>query len=148
MRALLLLFLAPMLLAEDKGARAEYIGGTVASISKGEGGLIQTTDPIEMRFHGGRARLAIRYEVINLIEYGQNVGRRFAAAVLVSPVFLLSKKRKHFLTIGYQDQQGRQQAAVFRVNKNDIRTVLVSLEAKTGRKVQYQDDEARKAGKG
>jgi hypothetical protein len=34
------------------------------------------------------------------------------------------------------------------VDKGDIRSVLVSLEARTGRKVQYQDDEARKAGKG
>jgi hypothetical protein len=37
---------------------------------------------------------------------------------------------------------------VFQVEKSKIRPVLVSLEARTGRKVQYQDDEARKAGKG
>jgi hypothetical protein len=34
------------------------------------------------------------------------------------------------------------------VNKNDIRQLLVSLEARSGRRVEYQDDEARKAGKG
>jgi hypothetical protein len=37
---------------------------------------------------------------------------------------------------------------VFRVEKGDIRSVLVGLEARTGRRVEYQDDEARKAGKG
>ena len=75
-------------------------------------------------------------------------GRRFAEAVLISPLLLLAKKRKHFLTVGYTDEQGRQQALVFQVHKGAVRSVLVSLEAKTGRKVQFQDDEARKAGKG
>ena len=37
---------------------------------------------------------------------------------------------------------------VFRVGKNNIRVMLVSLEARTGLKVEYQDEEARKAGKG
>jgi len=34
------------------------------------------------------------------------------------------------------------------VDKNDIRATLASLEARTGQKVQYQDEEARKAGRG
>jgi hypothetical protein len=37
---------------------------------------------------------------------------------------------------------------IFRVDKNDIRAALVSLEARTGQQVQFQDEEARKAGKG
>jgi hypothetical protein len=37
---------------------------------------------------------------------------------------------------------------VFRVDKNDIRIALVTLEARTGQTVQYQDEEARIAGKG
>jgi hypothetical protein len=60
----------------------------------------------------------------------------------------LAKKRSHFLTIGYSDEENRQQAMVFRVGKDDIRMMLVSLEARTGRKVEFQDDDARKAGKG
>ena len=46
------------------------------------------------------------------------------------------------------DGDGHQQAVVLEVNKGDIRQLLVSLEARTGRRVEYQDDEARKAGKG
>jgi hypothetical protein len=37
---------------------------------------------------------------------------------------------------------------IFKVDKADIRSLLVSLEARTGRKVEFQDDDARKAGKG
>jgi len=61
---------------------------------------------------------------------------------------MLAKKREHFLTVGFQDDDGQQQAMVFRVDKNDIRLALVTLEARTGQAIQYQDDEARMAGKG
>jgi hypothetical protein len=37
---------------------------------------------------------------------------------------------------------------VFRVDKSDIRLTLVALEARTGQKVTFQDEEARIAGKG
>jgi hypothetical protein len=131
----------------DGGARVEYIGGTVASLAR-ESGNLDLTDDRVLQFKANAASLEIPYEQVNLVEYGQKVDRRYGAAILVSPLFLLSKKRAHFLTIGYADEQGRQQALVFRVDKRHIRAVLVSLEARTGRRVQYQDDEARKAGKG
>jgi len=96
----------------------------------------------------GSTEVKVPYQKVNTLEYGQNVSRRYAAAVLISPVLLLSKARRHFVTIGYEDADGRQQALVFRVGKGDIRGVLTGLEARTGRRVEYQDDEARKAGKG
>ena len=100
--------------------------------------------------HAGIAAhlVAVPYDKINLLEYGQRVDRRYVAAALLSPLFLLAKKRTHFLTVGYSDDENRQQAMVFRVSKDDIRMMLVSLEARTGRKVEFQDDDARKAGKG
>ena len=76
------------------------------------------------------------------------VNRRYVEAVLISPIFLVAKKRTHFLTIGYVDSEGRQQAMVLEVGKQEIRPLLVSLEARTGRQVDYQDEEARKAGRG
>jgi hypothetical protein len=49
--------------------------------------------------------------------------------------------------VGFELEDGQQQALLFRVDKDDLRSLLVSLEARTGRRVEYQDDEARKAGK-
>jgi hypothetical protein len=37
---------------------------------------------------------------------------------------------------------------VFRVNKDDLRLALVTLEARTGQEVKFQDEEARIYGKG
>jgi hypothetical protein len=134
--------------AAGSGSRAEYAGGTILQIPQGCSGNIQAVDERFFVFYAKKARWRVPYDRINLIEYGQKVDRRYVAAVLVSPLFLLSKKRAHFLTVGYSDEDGRQQAMIFRVDKNDIRAILVSLEARTGRKVEFQDDEARKAGKG
>ncbi len=136
------------LLAGGKGSRAEYAGGTISQIPDGCNGSIQAVDDRYFVFYSKKAHWRVPYESINLLEYGQKVDRRVLAAVFISPLLLLSKKREHFLTVGYSDEGGRQQAMIFRVAKSDIRTILVSLEARTGRKVDYQDEEARKAGKG
>ena len=91
--------------------------------------------------------IRVPYERINQLEYGQKVDRRLWEAVLLSPLFVLSKKRDHYVTVGFELEGGQQQALLFRVEKDDVRALLVSLEARTGRKVTYQDNEARKAGK-
>jgi hypothetical protein len=124
----------------------DYIGGTTAGIAVSTSGQIEFTDPTYFAFYSSKAQMRIPYSRVNLIEYGQQVDRRLALAGVISPVFLLSKSRRHFLTIGYEDEGGKQQAMVFRVDKNAIRPALVSLEARTGLKVKYQDQEARKAG--
>lgn len=136
-----------LLLAAD-GAKAEYVGGTIREIPAGCGGSVQAVDDTYFVFYSHKANWRVPYEKINLIEYGQKVDRRIVAAVLISPIFLLSKKRQHFLTVGYQDEDGKQQAMIFRVNKDNVRAMLASLEARTGRRVEFQDEEARRAGRG
>lgn len=133
--------------AADRGDPAEYIGGTLASLPKG-GGFIDITGAECFRFQRGSQSVEVPYDRINMLEYGQKVDRRYLLAIAISPFLLLSKSRKHFLTVGYSDEEGQQQALVFQVGKGHIRPVIVGLEAKTGRKVEYQDTEARKAGKG
>ncbi|HWC00494.1 MAG TPA: hypothetical protein VG672_27500 [Bryobacteraceae bacterium] len=146
--ALLLLTATSWLSAADLGVKAYLVGGTVASLPQKADGYINLTGEGALSFVCKGNALSIAYDKVNTLEYGQRVSRRFAEAILISPVLLLSKSRKHFVTIGYTDEEGHQQALVFRVSKGDVRTVLAGLEAKTGRRVEYQDDEARKSGKG
>ena len=141
---LLLLLLAPL----GATTRVEYAGGTDRDLVPGVSGSIDLADDQYMALYTGKTQIRIAYTRINLLEYGQKVDRRLLLAIAISPAFLLSKSRKHFLTVGYNDETGRQQAMVFRVDKNGIRATLVSLEARTGLKIQYQDEEARKAGRG
>lgn len=140
--------LPPLLQAGSPGDRVQYVGGTVAELPGKTSGRIQITDPQALLFESHGVKVKVLYSNINNIEYGQRVDRRYLEAILISPLLLLAKKHTHFLTVGYTDAAGRQQAMVFEVAKADVRSVLVSLEARTGRKVEFQDEEARKAGKG
>ncbi len=128
--------------------QANYAGGTLANWKEGQGGNIEATDPLFFAFYSQKANFRVAYDRINLVEYGQKVDRRYLSAALISPLLILAKKKTHFLTVGYADEEGRQQALVFRVDKSSIRALLVCLEARTGIKVQFQDEDARKAGKG
>lgn len=148
MRIILILLFAIHLSWAENGGRAEYVGGTLTNFNNGSAGRVVTTGEESLSFKGKGKSIEVSYDKINLVEYGQKVDRRYIAAVLISPLFLMSKKRNHFLTIGFEDEKGKQQAMVFRVRKEDVRSLLVSLEARTGRKIQYQDEDARKAGKG
>jgi hypothetical protein len=129
-------------------SHADYIGRTAEKLESGAAGTFDVSDQRYFAFYTKKSQVRVAYDHINQLEYGQKVDRRLLMAVVISPVFLLAKKRKHFLTIGYTDDDGRHQALVFRVDKNAIRAALVSLEARTGVRIEYQDQEARKAGHG
>jgi hypothetical protein len=130
------------LAAADAGARVEYVGGTLGFVRSKTAGRIHTENAEVLLFESNGAAVEVPYERISLLEYGQQIGRRYALALAVSPMLLLSKSRKHFLTVSYKDEEGRQQAMVFQVHKSDVRAVLASLEARTGLKVDFQDDKA------
>jgi hypothetical protein len=131
--------------AAERGFETQYVGGTVAQLPMKSSVVIYLAGAESLRLEYGKISLAIPYQKVDTLEYGQNVSRRYAAAVLISPILLLSKSRKHFVTVGYVDSQENQQALVLRVDKGDIRSLLAALEARTGRRVEYQDEEARKS---
>jgi hypothetical protein len=143
LRVAILLVSLPVVMSAQTSA--EYIGGTVPQLDAGSQGSLALADERYLAFYAGKIQIRVAYDRVNLIEYGQQVGHRVALALVISPIFLLTKSRKHFLTIGFSGDDGRQQALVFRVDKNSIRPMLASLEARTGQKVQYQDEQARKA---
>lgn len=145
---LLFAFVVPFVFAGLGSKKTMYVGGTVNTIKQGTEGDGSTADEKNYVFtyHGGK--LAIPYDRVDSLEYGQKAGRRVGLALTISPWMLLSKKRKHFLTISWKDEEDKQQAVVLELGKDVIRTDLATLEARTGRKVEYQDDEARKSGRG
>jgi hypothetical protein len=145
---LVLLAFLPLLQAGDTGSRVLYVGGTVAGVPNKSSLRIETLQSDAITVTSKASSFEIPYADVNTLEYGLRVSRRYVEAVLISPIFLIAKKKTHFLTIGYTDHEGRQQAMVLQVGSGDIRPLLVSLEARTGRKIEYQDEEARKAGKG
>jgi len=137
--------IAACLPAAQPGLRASLAGTTVPDFPAKCDVRIVLTGNDEALFITRLLTLHVPYEKVNTLEYGQHVGRRYAEAILISPLMLLSKSRKHYVTVGYTDGDGKQQALVLQVSKSDVRAVLAGLEAKTGRKVEYTDDDARRS---
>ncbi|HVV47491.1 MAG TPA: hypothetical protein VHC72_19910 [Bryobacteraceae bacterium] len=134
--------------AASTGNKVSYVGGTISGVPGHSHAEINVADPAALSLQLKNKAISIAWDDVTTIEYGLHVDRRYIEAVLISPLFLMAKKRSHFVTIGFTDDDGQHQAVVLEVGKDDIRQLLVSLEAKSGRRVEYQDDEARKAGKG
>jgi hypothetical protein len=145
------------------GKKAAYFGGTTKVFAGAKDpveGQLNTADEEYLVLTADNApfkgsELKIRYSDITDLEYGQKAGRRVGAAigtaVLLGPLglfTLFSKKRKHFMTVSYMDQAGKEQAAVLEIGKDIIRTTLTIVETRSGKEFQFQDEEARKAGRG
>lgn len=146
------------------GKKAAYQGGTTKDrdfpgMKTPPVGKLNIDDQTELKFEfnstKGPQTYAIPYDQIIDLEYGQKAGRRvgaaIATAILLTPIglfLLFSKKRKHFVTIGYKGLDGKDEVAVFELGKDIIRTTLPILEARSGKKIDYQDEEAKKASKG
>ncbi len=127
------------------GDKAMYVGGTITGLQEKAEGRIVTTSDEQFAFNGGgKGSVSIPYASIVSLEYGQKAGRRVAVAILVTPWALFSKKRKHYLTITYNDRAGKEQAGVFELGKNIVRTTLKILEVRTGKEIEFQDAEACK----
>lgn len=127
------------------GDKAAYMGGTLAVREKSEG-LFSTQGQTEAVFTAkNNPPVIIPYASIESLEYGQKAGRRVGVAIAISPLALFSKKRNHYLTVGYKDAAGADQVAVFELGKDIVRTSLAVLELRSKKQIEYQDEEARKA---
>ena len=140
--------ISPALLGGIPSNKAVYRGGTLSAVvPENTEGAVTTTDEHNFIFESRGARFLIPYDRVNFLEFGQKAGRRLGLALAVSPILLLSKKRRHFLTINFLDEENRQQAMVLELGKSIVRSTLASLEARTGKRIENQDDEARKMGR-
>ena len=129
--------------------KAAYQGGTTkdkdfAGAKDAVEGVLNLNDEKELKFSYKQSKVkkeySIPYNQFIDIEYGQKAGRRvgaaIATAILVSPVglfLLFSKKRKHYVTIGYKGPDGKEEVAIFELGKDIVRTTLPILEAHLAR---------------
>ncbi|HYR90673.1 MAG TPA: hypothetical protein VE422_41800 [Terriglobia bacterium] len=157
-----LLFATDSIVLAIGSKNAAYFGGTVNTFEGATDpieGVLDTRNAdqlvftsIEKKFRG--KTFSIPYARVLDLEYGQKAGRRVGTAVattvLLGPIgllSLLSKKRKHYLTIGFKDNTEKDQVAVIELGKDIVRSTLPIVETRSGKKIAYQDEEARKSGR-
>ncbi len=133
-----------MALAKVTAKEVMYVGGTISKLPEGTIGGLDTTSEKVFVFESDKGRFQISYENITSLEYGQKAGRRLGVAITLTLWALLSKKRKHFLTIGFTDENDKPQGVVLEIPKGTVKSTIITLEVRSGKKVEYESEEARK----
>lgn len=130
--------------AAVRGDEVLYVGGTIDAVTEKTTGRLDTSDATGATFTAKKGKFTIPYGAISSLEYGQKAGRRVGVALAVNPLFLLSKKRRHFLSIAFVDEKGVKQGAVLELGKGRTHSIIKTLESRSGKKVEFESDEAGK----
>jgi hypothetical protein len=126
--------------------RAEYMQATAAGQKKAapavKGTLSFETEKKSVDFldEKGSPAFSIKYDSIKSILYEKTSKPRYAEAILISPLFILSHSKKHFLTIQYTDTSGAGQFVIVHLDKKNVREAVAFAEAQTGKKVEQVEE--------
>ena len=127
-----------------RGKDVMYVGGTIPNLPEATIGVLDATSEKALRFESPKGKFEIPYENITSLEYGQKAGRRLGVALTITIWALFSKKRKHFLTIGFNDESDKPQGVVLEIPKGTAKSFIIILEVRSGKKVEYESEEAKK----
>jgi hypothetical protein len=129
-----------------KFSRAEYMKATATGQKKAEptikGDLCfdPAAKKVEFRSGKGDPAFSISYAAIKSLFYEQANKPRYTEAVLISPLFLLSHSKKHFLTIQYTDSAGAGQYVIVHLDKKNAQEAIAAAESQTGKTVERVEE--------
>jgi hypothetical protein len=126
--------------------KAEYFEGTSGGQKKAgstvKGTLFFDAENKTVNFlqESGSPAISIKYELIKNMMYEKTSKPRYAEAVLISPLFLLSHSKKHYLTFQYTDPTGEGRYAIVRLDKGNARQAVACAEAQIGKRVEQTEE--------
>ena len=95
---------------------------------------------VEFQNEKGQQIVSIPYDKIKSILYEKTSRPRYAEAILISPFFLFSKTKKHFLTFQYTDEKGEGKFVMLHLDKSNAMDIVNTVEADTGQKVTREEE--------
>ena len=121
--------------------RTDCDGGSIPNLKTGSGVKLYF-DQNQINFlKDGLDVMTLSVLAVTEISYGQDVHRRVGAAIGLATVsfgigalMALTKSKKHFIGITWDDDAGNKGGAAFQADKSDYRGVLAGLEGITGKK--------------
>lgn len=117
-----------------KKTKQEYFEGDKRKIR--DVALVFTDDQVLVQSKDRKtAHAAIPYKSITELTYERTTHPRVKTAIFVSPLFLLSKGKKHWFTIMYEEG-GESQFVLFQLDKKEYQQVVAAAEARVGKKVE------------
>lgn len=131
--------------AEPKFDKAEYLKAGTAKDKKGEtikGALAfdSVKKTMSLARADGSVAVSIPYDSIKSLLYERSSKPRYAEGILLAWPLLLTKSKKHYLTVQYTDATGQGQFAIFHLDKSNYQVILATAEAQTGKKVERSEE--------
>jgi hypothetical protein len=130
----------------NKFDHAEYMQATAAGQKKAAPAVKGTLSfdaenkSVDFLDQKGAPAFSIKYNSIKTILYEQTSKPRYAEAILISPLFIFSHSKKHFITIQYTDTADAGQFVIVHLDKKNAREVVAVAEAQTGKKVEHVEE--------
>jgi hypothetical protein len=134
----------------NAGARkfdhAELFGGTSTGQKKAggstKGALVFDREKkiIEFEANKGGEVVSIPYAQVKSLLCEQASKPRYTEAVLISPMFLLTHSKKHYLTIQYTDANRAGQFAIVLLDKKNAKRAVAAAQAETGKNVDRAEE--------
>jgi len=144
--SLLWLALAGQLYASEQFGRVEYLPPKVEGHKhssdpiKGHVIFDKEKKSVEFQNEKGQQVVVVPYDKIKTILYEKTSRPRYAEAILISPFFLFSKTKRHFLTFQYTDEKGEGQFMMLHMDKSNAMDIVNTAEADTGQKVTREEE--------
>jgi hypothetical protein len=132
--------------ASEQFGKVEYLPPKVEGTKHGadpiKGHVIfdKEKKSVEFQNEKGQQVVSIPYDKIKSILYEKASRPRYAEAILISPFFLFSKTKKHFLTFQYTDEKGEGKFMMLHLDKSVATDVVNTAEADTGQKATREEE--------
>jgi hypothetical protein len=116
--------------ALDDG-HAKYVGGTVAGVTVGAVGRLDTTSDTSLIFEHAGDKVEIPYASIQSFEYSKEVARHLGVLPTIVVGLLKVRQHRHFFRISYRAPgAAAAQVSIFEVPKHMPRTLQAILQTR------------------
>jgi len=105
-----------------------------------KGYLVVDAEKIKFVDKKGNEYFSIPTDSVNDLFYSRVSGRRIKTALLVTPLLLFSKGKKHYLTISFDDSKGMVGAVELKLHKSNYRGILRALEAVSDVNLEFDQE--------
>jgi len=132
--------------AEVKFDKVEYFPpkaeGQKKSAEPVKGHVIFDKEKKVIEFQDSKAQMIVTvpYDKIKSLLYEKTSRPRYTEAILISPFFLFSKTKKHFLTIQYTDPAGAGAFCMIHMDKSNASDIVNTAQAETGKTVERTEE--------
>jgi transcriptional antiterminator Rof (Rho-off) len=101
--------------------------------------LGENTATVHRKDHPEEVYSTFDYDNVTAMYYERAKSARIKTALLVSPVALFSKGKKHWLTVEYKRADGKGDAVILRLDKKEYRAILGELSSRCPVELQREE---------